>query len=135
MTATAAPVASEQVVNLIVQILVGLGGLAGVVSLFTVRAQKRKLISESGRTDAEADAAFSEAYHRRASTQVSLVQPYERVIDRMQEELDEALEKIDRLTAHVETLADIIRGAGLAVPPMPRPPAIQQEQAARRRRR
>jgi hypothetical protein len=102
------------------------------VSLLTVRAQKRKLISESGKTDAEADAAFSEAYHRRASTQVSLVGPYERVMDRMQEELDEANERIDRLTTYVETLVDIVRGAGLAVPPMPRPPDPPPRRPARR---
>jgi len=125
----------EGIVSVIVQCVVALGGLAGVVSLFTVRATKRKLIAESGKTNAEADAAFSEAYHRRAATQVSLVEPYERVIDRMQEELDEALEKIDRLTTYVENLVDIIRTAGLAVPPMPRASAPTAQQQRRRQRR
>jgi hypothetical protein len=123
---------TADILTVLVQVVVGLGGLAGIVSLLTVRAQKRKLISESGKTDAEADAAFSEAYHRRASTQVSLVGPYERVMDRMQEELDEANERIDRLTTYVETLVDIVRGAGLAVPPMPRPPDPPPRRPARR---
>ena len=84
-----------------------------------VRAQKKKIVSESGKTDAEADQAFSEAYHRRASTQVTLIEPYERIQARMQEELDEYADRVDRLEEYIEVLVSIIRQSGVPVPPPP----------------
>lgn len=123
--------------KLLVQVVVAVGGLAGIVALLLVGAQKRKLVSESGKTDAEADTVLADAYSRRAATQVSLIGPYERVVERMQAELDEALEKIDRLTDYVEVVVAIAREAGLHVPPMPRPtpPPSGSAVSGRRRRR
>lgn len=111
------------------KILLALGGIAGVSSLFVVRAQKRQMLASAGMTDAQADTAFAEAYHRRAATQVSLIEPYERSVARLEDELNEALDKldqandkIDRLTMYVETLVDAMRRSGTPVPPMPPPP-------------
>ena len=101
-----------------VQVLVAVGGLAGVVNLLLLTSQKRKLVAESGKTDAQADKEFSEAYHRRASTQISLIDPYERMTARLQVELDKANDRIDKLEAYVETLVGIVREAGLPLPPM-----------------
>lgn len=125
--------APADVVTLVIQLLVGLGGIAGISSLFMVRAQKRKIVAESGKTDAEADTAFSEAYHRRASTQVSLVEPYERVMDRMQDELDESLARVDYLEMYIETLVDAMRAAGIAVPRRPPRPQAHTSDARSRR--
>lgn len=119
--------------TLAIQLLVAVGGIAGISSLLMVRAQKRKLIAESGKTNAEADTAFSEAYHRRASTQVDLVAPYERVMDRMQDELDEANERVDYLESYIETLVEAMRAAGIAVPR--RPPRPQAHTTDVRNRR
>lgn len=113
---------SSDTLTFVVQIIVALGSLSGVGALFMVAAQKRKLIAESGKTNAEADAAFSEAYHRRASTQISLIEPYERMTFRLQNELDKANSRIDRLTEYVEVLVDIMRENDITVPPMPREP-------------
>jgi UTP-glucose-1-phosphate uridylyltransferase len=108
-----------EIATLVVQIIVAIGGSAGIVSLAMVSSQKKKLVSESGKTDAEADAAFSEAYHRRASTQVTLLEPYERIQTRMQAEIDEYADKVDRLEEYVELLIEVLRNAGLPVPPKP----------------
>lgn len=111
---------SSDTLTLVVQIIVAVGGLSGVGALFMVAAQKRKLIAESGKTNAEADAAFSEAYHRRASTQINLIEPYEKMTNRLQNELDKANTRIDRLTEYVEVLVEIMRDNDITVPPMPR---------------
>lgn len=124
---------AAEVVTLAIQLLAGLGGVVGITSLFMVRAQKRKLVAESGKTDAEADAQFSEAYHRRASTQVSLVEPYERVMDRMQDELNEANERVDYLESYIETLVEAMRAAGIAVPRRPPRPQAHTEDTRNRR--
>lgn len=121
--------------TLVVQILVGLGGLAGISSLFLVRAQKRKLVADSGKTDAEADTAFSEAYNRRAATQVSLIDPYERVMGRMQEELDEANDRVDYLEAYITLLVDAMREAGITIPPRPPKPGADRPTPINSRRR
>ena len=102
-----------------VQIIVAVGGLAGIVNLLLLTGQKKKLVAESGKTNAEADAAFSEAYHRRASTQITLIEPYEKMTARLQHELDKANNRIDRLEIYVDTLVGVVRDAGLPVPPMP----------------
>lgn len=112
--------------TIVVQILVALGGLSGVGALLMVTAQKRKLVAESGKTNAEADAAFSEAYHRRASTQISLIEPYEKMNYRLQIELDKANARIDRLTEYVEVLVREMRANGIAVPPMPKKESDEQ---------
>jgi hypothetical protein len=108
-----------EIATLVVQIIVAIGGSAGIVSLLMVSSQKKKIVAESGKTDAEADAAFSEAYHRRASTQVTLLEPYERIQARMQAEIDEYADKVDRLEEYVELLIEVLRNAGLPVPPKP----------------
>ena len=112
----------SDIATLVVQIIVAIGGSAGVVSLLMVSSQKKKLVSESGKTNAEADAAFSEAYHRRASTQVTLLEPYERIQARMQSEIDEFVDKVDRLEEYIEVLIEAMRSAGLSVPPKPPKP-------------
>lgn len=122
-----------ELATLAIQLLVAAGGIAGISSLFMVRAQKRKLLAESGRTNAEADAQFSEAYHRRASTQVSLVEPYERVMDRMQGELDEANERVDYLESYIETLVEAMRAAGITVPKRPPRPQAHTEDTRNQR--
>ena len=106
-------------VALLVQVIVAIGGLAGLTSVLLVSSQKRKLVAESGKTNAEADVAFSEAYRQRATTQVTLIEPYERIQARMQSEIDEQAEKIDRLEIYIEVLVDLLRQQGVSVPPKP----------------
>lgn len=120
------------IATLVIQALVALGA-AGLVSLLTVRAQKRKLMAESGKTDAEADALLAEADQRRVTTQVELVAPYERIMDRMQEELNEANERVDYLESYIETLVEAMRAAGITVPR--RPPRPQAHTNDNRNRR
>jgi len=102
----------------VVTVLVSLGA-AGLVSLLTIKAQKRKLLSESGKTDAEADTVLADAYSRRAATQVTLLEPYERVMRRQQEEIDEQAAEIKQLRRYIETLTNALRKQGVEVPEMP----------------
>jgi len=102
----------------VVTVLVAFGA-AGLVSLLTIKAQKRKLLSESGKTDAEADTVLADAYSRRAATQVTLLEPYERVMRRQQEEIDEQAAEIKQLRRYIETLTNALRKQGVEVPEMP----------------
>lgn len=146
-----------QWVDLILKILLALGGIAGVSSLFVVRAQKRQMLASAGMTDAQADTAFAEAYHRRASTQVSLIEPYERSVARLEDELNEALDKLDDANAKIDVLTETVRilvqamrDGGVPIPAIPAsapphpprrreavapaPPAVPDRPAPRNRR-
>lgn len=105
--------------DIALKILVAVGGLAGASALFMVRAQKRKLIAESGKTDAEADSVVADAQSKRTAREISMIEPYERIQARMQRELIDVYAELDRLKAWAELMAEALRGAGVAVPPMP----------------
>lgn len=114
-----------------IQVLVALGGVAGVASLFMVSAQKRKLLSDTGKTDAEAADVMAQTYERRA---ISLMDPYERIQERMEQELDEAFADIDALRDYVKELVALLADAGIEVPRMRRPSVEQVAKVAERRR-
>ena len=101
------------------RILAVLGGLGGLGALLMVGVQKRKILSETGKTNAEADSVAAEAQAKRTAREVSLIEPYERVQTRMVKEMEDLYAEVDRLTTYVETLVTILRNAGLQVPPMP----------------
>ncbi len=101
-----------------VTILVSLGA-AGLVSLLTIKAQKRKLLSESGKTDAEAAVSLAEAYRSNAATQITLLEPYQSVMKRQQEEIDEQAAEIKQLRRYIQTLTNSLRHQGVEVPEMP----------------
>lgn len=105
--------------DIALKILVAVGGLAGLSALFMVRAQKRKLIAESGKTDAEADSVFADAQFKRTAREISMIEPYERIQARMQRELIDVYAELDRLREWAELMAEALRGAGVTVPPMP----------------
>jgi hypothetical protein len=110
---------ATQVFDYVVKGLLAIGGLAGMAGLLSVRAQKRKLLSESGRTDAEADSVLADAQSKRTAREISMIEPYERIQARMQGELDDVYAEIDRLKDYIETLVEVIRKAGVPVPDMP----------------
>ena len=119
-----------------VQLLVG-AGVAAFVALFLVSAQKRKLLSESGKTDAEADTVLADAYSRRASTQINLIGPYEKAQEWMQRRIDDLEENERRLRRYIDQLPAALRAAGIAVPEMPAPvePSAPPTPPTNRRRR
>lgn len=117
----------------LIQVLL-VSGAAGLVSLLTIRQQKRKLLSESGKTDAEADTVLADAYSRRAATQVTLLEPYERVMERQQQEIEEQAREIRWLKDCVEALTQALRAQGIAVPAMPARPETPVTDRTRRNR-
>lgn len=124
----------------IAQLLIG-AGVSAVIALFLVSAQKKKLLSESGKTDAEADLVLTDAFTRRAAAETSLLEPYERIQARMQREIDNLGSEVERLRNYIDTLCQVIRDQGVAVPPMPpkhplpAEPAPRNGPPVRRRRR
>lgn len=110
----------EAVLDVIVKVLVALGGLTGVGAFFMVRSQKRKLVADTDKTEAEADSVVADAQQKRTAREISLIEPYERMHVRMAAELDDLYAEVDRLKEYIQTLAQVIRGAGVEVPPMPR---------------
>lgn len=100
--------------------LVALGGLGGIGAFFMVRVQKRKIIAESGKTDAQADSIMADAQAKRTDSLGRVVEMYDRGLSSMQERLDEAEAKIDKLTEYVEILVRALRAAGQPIPSMPR---------------
>lgn len=102
-----------------IKLLLALGGVGGITALFMVRAQKKKIVAESGKTDAEADNITADAGLKRTDREGRILDMSERVLVSMQERLDDAEGKIDRLTEYVEVLVQALRTAGAAVPPMP----------------
>jgi len=112
-------------IDLLVKLLVGLGGVGGVTAFFMVRAQKRKLLADTGKTDAEADSLLADAQTKRTAREVSLLEPYERIQNRMGRELNEAYQEIDRLKEWVMRLTDAMKAAGIPVPD--EPPKVQRQ--------
>lgn len=127
-----------------IQVLVG-GGIAALVSLLLVGAQKRKMLADSGKTDAEAEGELAEAYGRRADSAIKLLDPYERTQAYMQRRIDDLEENERRLRRYVDQLCEALRGAGIKVPEPPpvadttaeppRPTAVTPRQNGGRRRR
>lgn len=120
----------EDVVDWIVKIVVALGGLGGITAFFMVRAQKRKLIADTGKTDAEADSVMADAQSKRTAREISMIEPYERIQARMSLEIEELYDKVDRLQAWAEMMADALRKNGLPIPDMP-PRKEPQHRSAR----
>lgn len=126
-----------------VQLLVG-GGIAALVSLLLVGPQKKKMLADSGKTDAEAEGELAEAYDRRADAQIKLLDPYQRTQEYMQQRIDDLEENERRLRRYVEQLCEALRGAGIKVPEAPpvadttpstRPHRAQPGQPGHRRKR
>ena len=101
------------------QIIVALGGLGGVGALFYVRQQKRKMVSESNKTDAEAETALADAFSRRTATSITLLEPYEKIMRRQQEEIDEQAAEIKQLRRYIVVLTARLREQGVELPDMP----------------
>jgi chaperonin cofactor prefoldin len=100
--------------------LVGIGGLGGLLALILVRQQKRKLVADTGKTVAEADLITEEAQTRKTTREALVLDMYERGMANMQERLDDAEDKLARLTEYVEILVQALRETGAAVPAMPK---------------
>lgn len=116
------PAAATDAANLIdwlVKFLLAAGGLAGVGSLFAVRAQKRKLVADTGKSNAEADSILAEAGVKRTDRETKILDMYARWMDDAQEQLDEVHAELDRHREYVEMLCEALREAGLRVPPWP----------------
>lgn len=116
---SAAPPEPFAILDVLFKVLLAVGGVGGVTALFMVRAQKRKVVSETGKTDAEADSVLADASLKKTMRETAILDMYERGMANMQERLDEAEERIDRLTEYVEVLVTALRSAGSSVPPMP----------------
>lgn len=110
---------ASQAVDLLIKIVLAAGGVGGICALFMVRAQKRKLVADTGKTDAEADLITQQAQAKKTDREGRILDMSERVLKSMQEQLDNAEDKIDRLTEYVEILVHALRDAGQPVPPMP----------------
>lgn len=102
-----------------VKVVIAIGGLGGIAALFMVTTQKRKLMADTGKTDAEANAVLETAQSTRTAREISMIEPYERIQARMQHEMDDLYAEIDRLKAWAESLAGVLEANGLTVPPMP----------------
>lgn len=83
--------------SVLLQWLGALGGIGGVIALMTVRAQRRKLLSESHNIDADAATKLSAA-------SLALLEPARQEIDRLQKQLGEARAEVGALQAEVSTL-------------------------------
>lgn len=103
----------------VVKILVAIGGLSGLGAFFMVRQQKRRIVADTDKTEAEADSVLADAQQKRTAREISLIEPYERMHKRMAEELVDLYAEVDRLKAYTEMLAQMLRNAGLPIPPMP----------------
>lgn len=99
--------------DVVIQLVVGLGGVASLVGLLKVRADKRRILAEAGKVGADASAIV-------AQTAVSLLGPYAEQVRMLQERLDQANEQIDdlalrlrearvRVTALEDQVADLTR--------------------------
>lgn len=107
--------------RLAIELVLGVAASGGLLGFFLLRQQKRKLLADAGKTDTEADVLFSDAYSRLASAKILLLEPYEKVMTRMQQELDEANQRIDILEQYVGVLIETMRDAGIQIPIRPRP--------------
>lgn len=110
---------AAQWLDVIVKILVGIGGLGGMTAFLMVRAQKRKLVADTGKTDAEADSVMADAQSKRTAREISMIEPYERIQARMSLEIEELYDKVDRLQKWAEMMAHSLRAHDIPVPDMP----------------
>lgn len=106
-------------VDLILKLILAAGGIGGITALFMVRAQKRKLVADTGKTDAETDSVLADAQAKRTTREISMIEPYERIQARMARELQDAYAEIDRLKAWCASMAAAMRAAGINVPDEP----------------
>lgn len=107
-------------VRLIVELVLGLAASGFLLGLLMLRAQKRKLLSEAGKTDAEATGLLSGADAQYISSRIMLVEPYEKIMNRLQRELNEATDRIDVLENYIEVLIASMRDQGMHIPIRPR---------------
>lgn len=107
-------------VRLAVELILGLAASGCLLGLLMLRAQKRKLLSEAGKTDAEASGLLSGADAQYISSRIMLLEPYEKVMNRLQRELNEANDRIDALENYVEVLIASMRAQGMQIPVRPR---------------
>ena len=108
-----------QVLDWVLRGLLAIGGIGGLVALLTVRAQKRKIVADTGKTDAEADSVLADAQAKRTQREISMIEPYERIQARMARELHDAYAEIDRLKAWCAMMTEAMRAAGIPVPDEP----------------
>lgn len=101
------------------KILLAVGGVGGLTALFLVRAQKRKVVSESGKTDAEADSILADASAKKTDRESRILDMSEKLLVQMQDRLEDAEIRIDRLTEYIEVLVQALRTGGQPVPNMP----------------
>lgn len=109
-----------QVIDWGIKLLLALGGVGGITALLMWPRQRNKLIADTGKTGAEADLLTADAATKRTSREQAILDMYDRMAKAMETRLLDAEAKIDSLTGYVEVLVQALRGAGAAVPPMPR---------------
>lgn len=109
----------EQAADWGLRVLLAAGGIGGIAALFMVSTQKRKLVADTGKTDAEADLITQEAQAKKTDREGRILDMSDRLLTQMQERLEGAEDKVDRLTEYVEILVQALRKAGQPVPPMP----------------
>lgn len=80
--------------DVVIQLIVGLGGAASLVGLIKVRADKRKILAEAAKAGADASAIV-------AQTAVSLLGPYTEQVRMLQGRLDSANSQVDELSARL----------------------------------
>ena len=106
--------------NVLLLVFGAAGGIGGITALFMVRAQKRKLLADTGKTEAEADSVTADASSKRTNRESRILEMQQELNEGIAARLARAEEKADRLTEYVETLVAALREAGVAVPPMPK---------------
>lgn len=88
------------VIAQVAAIVIGaLGGSAGLVMFFTLRATKRKLLAEAGKTTAEGDKTDAEAAEILARASAGMLSPFEATIASLARQLAEANTQTEELTA------------------------------------
>lgn len=103
----------------VVSLFMAVGGIAGVTSIFMVRAQKRKLVADTGKTSAEADNVLADAQAKRQQTEVSLLEPMRIIMGEMKLEMMELYIKVDRLQNWADSLVSLLKRNNIPVPEMP----------------
>lgn len=85
------------VAQIITAIIAALGGSAGLVMFFTLRATKRKLLAEAGKTTAEGDKTDAEAAEILARASAGMLSPFEATIASLSRQLAAANAEIEDL--------------------------------------
>lgn len=80
--------------NALAQVLIAIAGLSALAGFLKVSADKRKLIADAEKTDAEATAVV-------VQTALGLLEPYAQQVTMMQARLTGANEQIDQLTSRL----------------------------------